>query len=134
MVSGLPALVLIHVLISLLGIGSGLVILAGFFGDRRLDRANAFFLLTTTLTSLSGFILPAHRILPSHILGVLSLLALAMACFARYSRKLHGGWGRTYIVAAMISFYFNVFVLVAQGFLKVPSLQDRKSTRLNSSH
>ena len=122
MILGLPASVFIHVLISLLGIGSGFVILAGFLGDRRLDGSNAFFLVTTILTSLSGFILPAHKILPSHILGVLSLIALAFACVARYSKKMQGGWRKTYVITAMISFYFNVFVLVVQSFLKVPAL------------
>jgi hypothetical protein len=114
--------VFIHVLISLLGMGSGLVIHCGFLGNKRIDGSNAFFLVTTILTSLSGFVLPAHKILPSHILGVLSLIALAIACVARYSKKMQGGWRKTYVISAMISFYFNVFVLVVQSFLKVPSL------------
>jgi len=122
MILGMPTLVFIHVLISLLGIASGFVILAGFLGDKRRDGANAFFLVTTILTSLSGFILPAHKILPSHILGALSVLALAIACLARYSKKMQGSWRKTYVITAMISFYFNVFVLVAQSFMKVPSL------------
>jgi len=122
MILGRPTLVFIHVLISLLGIASVFVILAGFLGDKRRDGANAFFLVTTILTSLSGFILPAHKILPSHILGALSVLALAIACLARYSKKMQGGWRKTYVITAMISFYFNVFVLVAQSFMKVPSL------------
>jgi hypothetical protein len=104
MILGLPALVFIHILISLLGIGSGLVILRGFLGNKRLDGSNAFFLVTAILTSLSGFILPAHKILPSHILGVLSLMALVIACVARYSKKMQGGWGKTYVFSAMISF------------------------------
>ena len=122
MILGLPMFVFIHVLISLLGIGYGFVILAGFLGDKRLDGSNAFFLVTTILTSVTGFFLPAHTILPSHILGVVSLIALAIACVARYSKKMQGGWRKTYVISAMISFYFNVFVLVAQSFLKVPSL------------
>jgi hypothetical protein len=122
MILGQAALVFIHILISLFGIGSGFVILAGFLGGKRLDGSNAFFLVTTILTSLSGFILPAHKILPSHILGVLSLIALAIACVARYAKKMQDGWRKTYVISAMISFYFNVFVLVAQLFLKVPSL------------
>lgn len=122
MILGLPTLVFVHVLISLLGIGSGFVILAGFLGGRRLDTSNAFFLVTAILTSLSGFILPAHKIVPSHILGALSLIALAIACVARYLKKIQGGWQKTYVIAAMISFYFNVFVLVVQSFRKVPAL------------
>ena len=122
MILGLPTLVFIHVLISLLGIASGFVILAGFLGDKRFDGSNAFFLVTTILTSLSGFILPAHKILPSHVLGVLSLIALAIACVARYAKKMQGGWRKTYVISAMFSFYFNIFVLVAQSFMKVPAL------------
>lgn len=115
-------LVSIHVLISLSGIFYGFVVLVGFLGNERRDRWTHFFLVTTILTSLSGFILPAHKILPSHILGVLSLIALAIACVARYSKKMQGGWLITYVISAMISFYFNVFVLVAQAFLKIPAL------------
>jgi len=122
MILGLTVPVFLHVLISLAAIGAGLMVLAGFIGDKRLDGANAFFLATTILTSVSGFLLPAHKVLPSHVLGVLSLIALAIACFARYSKKMRDGWRRTYVIAAMISFYFNVFVLVAQSFLKVSSL------------
>ena len=122
MILGMPALVFIHVLISLLGIGSGIVVLLGFFGNKRLDTWNHFFLITTILTSVTGFFLPAHKVLPSHVLGVLSLIALAIACVARYSKEMQGGWLRTYVITAMIALYFNVFVLIAQSFLKVPAL------------
>ena len=80
MILGMPPFVFIHVLISLLGIGSGIVVLLGFFGDKRLGDWTNFFLGTTILTSVTGFFLPAHKLLPSHILGILSLIALAIAC------------------------------------------------------
>ena len=122
MILGMPPMVFIHVLISLLGIGSGIVVMFGFFGNKRLDAWTHFFLVTTILTSFTGFLLPAHKLLPSHILGVLSLIALAVACVARYSKKMQGGWLKTYVITAMISLYFNVFVLIAQAFMKVPAL------------
>lgn len=122
MILGMPPLVFIHVLISLLGIFSGIVVMFGFFGNKRLDAWTHFFLITTILTSATGFLLPAHKLLPSHILGALSLIALAIACVARYSKKLQGGWLKTYVITAMISLYFNVFVLIAQSFMKVPAL------------
>jgi len=119
MILGMPPLVVVHVLISLLGIGSGIVVVLGLFGNRRLDAWVHFFLITTILTSVTGFFLPAHKILPSHVLGVLSLIALAIACVARYAKKMQGGWRKTYVITAVISLYFNVFVLIAQSFLKV---------------
>jgi len=122
MILGIPPLVFTHVLISLLGIGSGIVVLLGFLGNKRLDAWTQFFLATTILTSVTGFFLPAHKILPSHILGILSLIALAIAWVARYSKQMQGGWLKTYVITAMISLYFNVFVLIAQSFMKVPSL------------
>ena len=119
---GMPPLVFTHVVISLLGIGSGIVVLLGFLGNKRLDGWNHFFLASTILTSVTGFFLPAHKLLPSHILGILSLIALAVACVARYSKHMLGRWLKTYVITAMISLYFNVFVLIAQAFMKVPAL------------
>jgi hypothetical protein len=90
MIFGMPPLVFIHVLISLLGIGSGIVVQFGFLGNRRVDAWTHFFLATTILTSFTGFFLPAHKLLPSHILGILSLIALPIACVARYSKQMKG--------------------------------------------
>jgi hypothetical protein len=122
MIFGMPLLVFIHTLISLIGIASGLLVLLAMFGARRANGMTAIFLSTTVLTSVTGFLLPAHKILPSHILGVLSLIALAIAIYARYSKQLGGGWKSAYVITAVISLYFNVFVLIAQAFMKVPSL------------
>jgi uncharacterized membrane protein len=72
---------------------------------------------------VTGFLFPFHKLLPSHILGILSLIALAIAVFARYRRRLAGGWNRAYAISAVIALYFNVFVLVAQLFQKVPALK-----------
>jgi len=113
----------VHVAISLIGILSGLVVVLGFLSAKRLDSWNAIFLITTVLTSATGFLFPLHKLLPSHILGILSLVVLAVALFARYSRSLTGGWRRTYVIASLIALYFNVFVLIVQSFQKVPTLK-----------
>jgi uncharacterized membrane protein len=118
----LATFTLVHVLISLAGIGSGLVVLFGMLTGRRMDGWTVFFLATTVLTSLTGYGFPFTHLLPSHIVGVLSLIALAIAILARYSRRLVGGWRKTYVITAMIALYFNVFVLVVQSFEKVPAL------------
>jgi hypothetical protein len=113
---------LLHVVISLLGIGSGLVVLAGLLRDRRLDAWTAFFLATTVATSVTGFFFPFVKLLPSHVTGVISLLVLAVALVARYAMGLAGPWRRTYAISAVVALYLNVFVLVVQLFLKVPAL------------
>lgn len=123
------SLVLVHVLISFVGIVSGFVVVFGLIGGKHLDRWTALFLVSTILTSLSGFILPAHKLLPSHIIGLISLLVLALACFARYRRTLAGGWRSTYVVSASVALYFNVFVLVVQSFLKIPALKTLAPTQ-----
>lgn len=124
MVLGMPlsTFTFIHVLISVIGIGAGLIVVYGFFTRKMLNGINAIFLATTILTSLTGFLFPFTKLLPSHILGVLSLIALAIAMVARYQRRLQGGWRATYVVNAIVALYFNVFVLVVQLFEKVPAI------------
>ena len=80
------------------------------------------FLLTTVLTSLTGYLFPVEHVLPSHIIGAISLVVLAIAMVALYGQNLKGGWRRTYVISAVIALYFNGFVLVAQSFMKVPVL------------
>jgi hypothetical protein len=113
---------LVHVVLSLLGIGSGFVVVFGLFASQRLDRWTAAFLATTLATSLTGFLFPFHKLLPSHVIGVVSLVALAIAILARYARSLTGAWRWIYAVNVVIALYLNVFVLVAQLFQKVPAL------------
>ena len=117
-------LVLIHTLISLVGIVTGFVVLRGLWRSDRLDRWTAWFLATTILTSASGFLLPATKFLPSHAVAILSLVVLVVCCYARYSKRMAGAWRTGYVVTAVIALYFNVFVLVAQLFLKVPVLHE----------
>src|SRR5204863_6153430 len=106
---------LIHVLISLGGIFSGFVVLFGLLGGKRLDAWTAFFLATTVATSVTGFFFPVQHFMPSHAVGILSLLVLAVAIYARYSRHLSGPWRKIYVVTAMLAFYLNVFVGIVQS-------------------
>ncbi len=113
---------IIHVTLSLIGIATGFIVLFGLLKDKLLSPWNGLFLLTTVLTSVTGFGFPNTKVTPGIVLGVLSLIALAIALFALYGRRLSGGWRRTYAIAAMIAQYFNVFVLIAQLFEHVPAL------------
>jgi hypothetical protein len=112
-----------HVVLSLVGIATGLVVAAGMFGSKRLDGWTAIFLATTILTSVTGYFFPADRVLPSHIVGAISLVVLAVATIALYRYRLEGAARGLYVITASIALYLNVFVLVVQGFLKVPALK-----------
>ena len=118
----LPTFTLVHVIISLAGIASGFIVLSGLFNSNRMSAMTALFLVTTILTSVTGFLFPFTQLLPSHILAIISLVLLAIACVALYVRKLSGAWRQIYVVTAMLSLYLNVFVLATQAFLKIPVL------------
>ncbi len=118
----LPAVTLLHVVISLIGIASGIVVMFGLLGSKRMPGLTAIFLLFTILTNATGFLFPVKQLLPSHMVAILSLVLLAIACIALYGMKLSGAWRPVYVVTAMTSLYLNVFVLVIQAFLKVPAL------------
>jgi hypothetical protein len=122
MTFGMDALTFVHVLLSLIGIISGFVVLAGMFDSRRLESWTALFLITTIATSVTGFLFPFTKLLPSHIFGIISLIVLAIALAARYSFRLKDSWRWVYVVTALFALYLNVFVLVVQAFLKVPPL------------
>jgi hypothetical protein len=112
----------VHVIISLIGIVSGIIVMFGLLGSSRMPGLTAIFLLFTILTSATGFLFPFEKLLPSHIIAIISLVLLAIACIALYGMKLSGSWRWIYVLTAMISLYFNVFVLVIQSFLKIPAL------------
>ncbi len=120
---------LLHVAISLVGIASGLIVGFGLVASKRLDVSTGVFLGTTLATSATGFGFPFDHILPSHIVGAISIVVLAVAIVARYSGRMKGGWRATYVIAAMLAFYFNVFVLVVQLFQKVPALKELAPTQ-----
>jgi len=123
------AFMLLHVVISLVGIVAGFVVLFGMFRSERLDGWTAIFLVTTILTSATGFFFPRDQVLPSHIVGALSLLVLAVAVLAFYGYRLKGAWRWVYVASAMVALYFNVFVGVFQAFQKVPFLQSFAPTQ-----
>jgi hypothetical protein len=112
----------VHTLISLVGIFTGFVVLFGLLAGKRLDGWTKWFLITTVATSVTGFFFPFHGFTPAHGVGIISLLVLAVAIFARYPRQLAGAWRWIYVVTAVIGLYLNVFVGVVQAFLKVPAL------------
>jgi hypothetical protein len=118
-------LILAHTIISLIAIVAGLIVMFGMLGSKRQPGLTAIFLVFTILTSATGFVIPpflTDKLLPSHIIGILSLVLLAVACIALYVMKLAGPWRWIYVVTALVSLYLNVFVLVIQSFLKVPAL------------
>jgi hypothetical protein len=113
----------LHVFLSLVGIGAGLFVVFGLLTSRPLRILTALFFVTTFGTSVTGFFFPFHGVTPGIIVGILSLIALPLAYYALYVRKLAGAWRGTYVIAAMVAFYFNVFVLFAQLFAKVDALK-----------
>jgi hypothetical protein len=112
----------VHVIISLIAIVSGIIVMFGLLGSKRMPGMTAIFLLFTILTSATGFLFPFEKLLPSHMIGILSLVLLLIACFALYVMKLSGAWRWIYVVTAMTALYLNIFVLIIQAFLKVPAL------------
>ena len=113
---------LVHVLLSMAGILAGLVVAGGLAGGRRLDGWTGLFLATTVLTNITGFFFPFTTFLPSHAVGILSLLGLPVVIAARYWKHLAGGWRRTYVVGSVVVLYLNVFVLIVQMFRRFPAL------------
>lgn len=122
MIFGMTLYTFIHVLISLIGIISGLIVLAGLLASDRKDGWTLIFLVTTAATSLSGFGFPYQGFTPAIGVGILAIIILIVAIAARYPLHLAGPWRWIYVVSAVVSLYLNVFVLVAQSFQKIPAL------------
>ena len=118
----MDTLTLVHVVLSLIGIVSGLVVLYGLLTANRMDGWTLVFLVTTVATSVTGFFFPFKGVTPAIILGLLSLVVLAAAIAARYACHLAGSWRWIYVVGSVVALYFNVFVFVVQAFLKIPAL------------
>jgi hypothetical protein len=123
MILDIKTFTFIHVAISLVAIASGFIVLFGLISAKRFDGWPAFFLATTILTSVTGFGFPISGVTPGIVLGVISLLVLAVALYARYARRLAGIWRPVYVITAVIALYLNFFVLIAQSFQKVPALK-----------
>ena len=112
----------LHVVISLIAIAAGLVVAAGMLSGSRLPGWTAMFLVTTVLTSVTGFLFPFTQVLPSHIVGAISLVVLALTLLALYGKELAGSWRGIYVIGSILALYLNVFVRVVQAFLKIPAL------------
>lgn len=120
---GVSATQTAHVLISLLAIAVGLWVLFGLLTSRRMNTATLIFLIATLVTSISGFLLPIAGFTPAVGTGIVALAVLVPAFWSRYRGRMAGVWRGVWVVTAVISLYLNVFVLVAQLFLKVPALK-----------
>ena len=120
---------LVHVVLSLVGIVAGLIVVFGMFASKKLEGWTALFLATTVLTSMTGFFFPFDHILPSHIVGIVSLVVLAIAILALYALRLAGAWRWIYVVSAVMALYLNVFVGVVQAFQKLPLLASLAPTQ-----
>lgn len=112
----------LHVIITLIAIGSGLIVVGGMFASHRLPVTTALFLFTTALTSVTGFLFPIHGFTPALGVGILACVVLAVTLFALYKEHLVGTWRWIYVISAVASLYLNVFVLVVQSFVKVSAL------------
>ena len=113
---------LLHVLLSVVGIVSGCMVMYGLLTRKRLNGWTALFLTSTVATSLTGFGFPFDHLLPSHKVGIVSLVALGFAIIGRYIFHLAGVWRGIYVISSAVALYLNVFVGVVQAFLKVPAL------------
>jgi hypothetical protein len=122
MIFGITSFTLFHVLLSLVGMFAGLVVAGGLVSGKRLDGWTGVFLVTTVLTNVTGFLFPFVSFLPSHGVGILSLLVLPVVIAARYWKRLSGTWRTVYVVGAVLALYLNAFVLLAQLFLRLPAL------------
>ena len=111
-----------HVVLSLVGIGSGLIFAAGLIKNRTSNALTAVFLSTTVITSVTGFMFPFHQVTPGIVVGLISLAVLLPAIAALYAFGLSGIWRPVFVLGSVIALYFNVFVLVVQSFRKVPAL------------
>ena len=120
---------LVHTVLSLIGIASGIIVLLGMLDAKRLGGWTMLFLATTVLTCVSGFFFPSDHVLPSHIVGIITLVALAAAVLAIYAYRLAGSWRWIYVIGAVVALYLNVFVGVVQAFLKLPFLQPLAPTQ-----
>ena len=120
---------IIHTLLSLVAIFTGFAVLFGLFGGNRLDGWTKWFLVSAVATTVTGFFFPFDGVTPAIKLGIISMVFLAVTIYARYPKNLAGAWRWIYVVGAVISLYFNVFVLIVQSFEKIPGLHAMAPTQ-----
>ena len=125
----LAAFTTLHVIISLVGIASGFVVVLAMCRGQRTPAWTVVFLITTILTSATGFLFPSKQFGPPHVIGLISLVVLTLALIALYGRQLAGPWRPLYVVTSVVALYFNVFVGVVQAFQKVSFLKPLAPTQ-----
>ena len=123
---------IVHTLISLVAIFTGVVVVFGMLASSRLDGWTKWFLITAVATTVTGFFFPFHGFTPAIGLGIISLPFLALTLFARYPKHLSGAWRWIYVIGAVICLYFNLFVAVVQSFEKIPALHAMAPTQTES--
>ena len=126
------ALTIVHTLISLIAIFTGLVVVIGMLANNRLSGWTKWFLIAAVTTTVTGFFFPFHDMTPAIKLGIISSVVLVITIFARYLKRLAGAWRWIYVVGAVICLYFNLFVLVVQAFEKISSLHALAPTQTES--
>jgi hypothetical protein len=114
---------LLHVAISMVAIFAGFIVVGGMFSNQGLAGWTAFFLVTTILTNVTGFLFPFGAVTPALAVGVISSAVLIVALAALYLYRLDGRWRLIYVVTALTGLYLNVFVMIVQSFQKVSFLQ-----------
>jgi hypothetical protein len=129
MIFGMTTFTCVHVVLSLIGILAGLIVVFGLMTSRRLGGWTLLFLAATAATSVTGFGFQRDHLMPSHIVGIVSLVVLAVAILALYVYRLARSWCWIYVVGAVISLYLNVLVLIVQAFQKIPALHALASTQ-----
>jgi hypothetical protein len=120
---------IIHTLISLVALFAGFIVLFGFLTGNRVDGWTKWFLISLVATTVTGFFFPFHGFTPAIGLGLISLPILAFTIYARYPKNVAGAWRWIYVIGAVISLYFNVFVGVVQSFEKIPALHAMAPTQ-----
>jgi len=129
MSTGLAVFTLFHVALSVVGIVAGFVVVFELISAKQSKTWTGTFLVTTASASVTGFLFPFHKLLPSHVLGIISLVVLALAIPALYTFHLAGAWRRVYVIGSVTALYLNVFVLIAQFFMKIPALKGLAPTQ-----
>jgi hypothetical protein len=113
---------LFHTVISIVAIAAGLVVVGGLIAGVRIDGWTGIFLVTTAVTSITGFFFPFGKLLASHWIGIISLVILPFVIAARYWKQLRGGWRGIYVVGTVLVLYLNFFILLVQLFRRIPAL------------
>jgi hypothetical protein len=119
----LSAYTTIHVIISLIAIAAGFIAVFEMIANKAPGIWNTIFLWTTIATSVTGFGFPITGVTPGIIVGIISLVFLAVALFALYAQRLGGAWRWVYVISATVALWFNVFVLIVQAFQKIAFLK-----------